>query len=145
MSCIFCDIRDQKEPAYVILNEEHCLAILDTKPKTEGHILVIPKIHCEHFSELDENTSAEMMKMALKVTGMIKASEIPTDGFNLFLTEAKAGGQVVPHVHLHVIPRLLHDGIRLSCLKKSLYKIHKENEMPINFSSIMRRVRNALN
>ncbi|PHS12938.1 MAG: HIT family protein [Kangiella sp.] len=127
MSCPFCDIRDQKEPAFVILDEEHCMAILDNKPKTEGHILVIPKIHCEHFSELDEQSAVAMMQMASKITKKLKLSELTTDGFNLFLTEGKAGGQQVPHAHLHVIPRVLHDGIRLSCLKKSFYQRAKKN------------------
>ena len=111
MECIFCKIIKNEIPSYKVYEDKNFLAILDIGPVNKGHVLVIPKKHIEDFFGLNENISKESIKIIQRVAkAVIKATK--ADGFNLMLNNKKAAGQLIDHVHFHIIPRFKKDGLK---------------------------------
>jgi len=111
--CIFCDIVEGRAPAEVVFEDEETLAFMDINPANPGHTLVIPKRHVRNVYELDDETAAAVMKATVRVARAVRAAFQP-DGLNLLQSNGPAGGQVVFHLHMHVIPRWYDDGLRLA-------------------------------
>jgi diadenosine tetraphosphate (Ap4A) HIT family hydrolase len=112
--CVFCRIVAGEAPASVVFEDELTLAFMDIRPVTPGHLLVVPKLHATHLADLPADTGAAIMKAAMRCAAALRASPVETDGINLFLADGAAAGQVVFHVHMHVLPRYAGDGFRLS-------------------------------
>ncbi|MBW2977881.1 HIT family protein [Candidatus Woesearchaeota archaeon] len=109
--CIFCKIINGEIPASKVYEDEKVLAFLDIAPVNKGHTLVIPKKHHETLLDMPDNLLADVMKATKKVAkAVIKAAR--TDGFNIMQSNKQTAGQVVPHFHLHIIPRLEKDGLK---------------------------------
>tara|TARA_Y100000310_G_scaffold275227_1_gene291678 strand:+ start:251 stop:604 length:354 start_codon:yes stop_codon:yes gene_type:complete len=109
--CIFCKIVKGEIPSEKIWEDDNFLAILDIKPVGEGHTVVIPKKHFGNLLELDEETSGKYIE-ALKEVGGVLLEKYDSEGFNAVLNNGKAAGQVVGHVHFHMLPRKQGDGKR---------------------------------
>ncbi len=107
-SCPFCLIEKEKAPAFLIHNDARTMSFLDIKPFAEGHTLVIPRNHVELFSELDHDTLSSLFIAASEVARLLKR-RLGVEGINVLVNEGKVAGQVVPHVHIHLIPRKLGD------------------------------------
>ena len=104
MATIFTEIIEGKRTGFVIFEDEHHVAILDKYPIDTGHSLVIPKIPYEKIVDMPKNEVAELFSLVpqianaiLKATGAVAFSIAQNNG-----QEAK---QIIPHVHVHVIPR----------------------------------------
>lgn len=108
-SCIFCKIIDNEIPAHKLYEDDLVLAFLDISPITKGHTLVIPKIHQESISALPAEYQARILEVSAKI-GKAFVRTQDYDGFNLHLNNGQCAGQVVPHVHMHVVPRIGTDG-----------------------------------
>lgn len=107
--CIFCKIVKGEIKSEKILETDNFFAIKDVNPKTKGHSLVIPKKHYETLLDVPASLLGEFLgigkKLALKLLDEEKA-----EGFNLIMNNYEVAGQLVPHVHLHVLPRTKGDG-----------------------------------
>ncbi len=103
-NCIFCKIINGDIPAAKVYEDEHVLAFLDIGQVTEGHTLVIPKVHKENLYELDETVSQEIFKRVPKIANAIKSAYNPV-GLNLLNNNGELAGQTVFHFHMHLIPR----------------------------------------
>jgi len=112
-SCIFCDILAGKSPASMVYEDDLCAAFMDIHPITPGHVLVVPRQHCEGLADLPPELGAHLFQAAQKIGLAIARSGLRCQGLNLFLADGKAAGQQVAHVHLHVIPRFERDGFGL--------------------------------
>ena len=112
-NCIFCDILAGEEPVSIVYQDDTCTAFMDLNPVNRGHTLVVPNRHATYLADLDTETAGAMMQVALKVAAAIRASDIRSEGVNLFLADGEAAGQEVFHVHLHVLPRFEGDGFGL--------------------------------
>jgi histidine triad (HIT) family protein len=108
--CIFCKIAKGQIPSAKVYESNDVLAFLDISPANKGHCLVIPKRHFETLTDMPDielaALSAAVKKVALSVYTSLKA-----DGFNIFMNNKKAAGQIVPHAHFHIVPRFKDDGI----------------------------------
>jgi len=111
MDCIFCRIVAGEIPCYKLAETPVALAFLDIMPLTRGHALVIPKRHVELAYKATPAMMAEVMSLATRVADAI-ARATGCEGMNLLLNCGKLAGQVVPHAHLHIIPRYANDNIR---------------------------------
>lgn len=107
--CIFCKIVNKEIPNYTIREDEHSLAFLDINPQAKGHTVVIPKYHVETILEMSDEEFAKFaasVKRAVEVVNKV----LSPDGFNVGWNHGAAGGQAVPHLHVHIMPRWEGDG-----------------------------------
>ncbi len=109
--CVFCKIAKGEISAEKIWEDEEFIAFSDANPKGEGHSLVIPKKHFETLMDLDENTSAKYV-WAIRKTAEVLMSKYDCDGFNVVLNSGESAGQIVRHVHFHLLPRKQGDNKR---------------------------------
>ena len=111
-NCIFCKIIKGDIPADKVWDSDDIFAFLDINPVNLGHVLVIPKKHFASLETTPDEIACEMMKAAKKI-GLVMNDAIGADGFNLGLNNGKVAGQAVEHVHFHVMPRFVGDGLTL--------------------------------
>ncbi|MBN7136488.1 HIT family hydrolase [Lysobacter enzymogenes] len=110
MDCVFCRILAGAAPASFVHRDEHVAAFVDLRQAVDGHVLIVPNRHVETLYELDEDTAGRLMALAVRVARALAADAAPP-GLNLWQSNGHAGGQEVPHVHLHVQPRRVGDGL----------------------------------
>ena len=111
--CIFCKIVAGDLPCYKLYEDELVLAFLDIGPLTPGHCLIIPKKHYARLDDIgqeDAATLAAIAQLAPKLARAAMAATGTTD-WNLLQNNGAVAGQVVGHVHFHVIPRSEADGL----------------------------------
>lgn len=107
--CVFCRIVAGKLPCVRIVEDDDVLAFLDIGPIVKGHALVIPKAHFESLADIPPDLLDRVMRTAQAVAGAQLAG-LKADGVNLHQANGAAAGQVVPHLHVHVVPRFNRDG-----------------------------------
>lgn len=111
--CVFCDILANKRPSSQVYQDEKCTVLMDIQPVNPGHMLIVPNRHASNLAELDEDTGAEMFRIAQRLARALRRSGVKCEGVNLFLADGEAAMQDVFHVHLHVFPRFVGDGFGL--------------------------------
>jgi histidine triad (HIT) family protein len=107
--CIFCKIIKGEVPNYTVYEDENILAFLDIFPHAKGHTVVIPKRHLETYLDLSNQEVSHLALGVKKAMEKIQAVLKP-DGFNVGWNQKPVGGQVVPHLHIHIFPRYEGDG-----------------------------------
>ena len=109
-NCIFCKIAAGQIPCSKIYEDQTVLAFLDIGPVSQGHTLVIPKQHYTKIHECPPEVlvciSSVLPKIAAAVSGAMSA-----DGYNVLCNNGRAAGQLVEHLHFHIIPRKTGDGV----------------------------------
>ena len=103
--CLFCKIIDGQIPSYKIYENDSVLAFLDIFPFSYGHTIVIPKKHYYNFLDMPEDDMGDFFKELKKISLLIK-KKLKIDGFKLVQNNFPAAGQVIPHLHFHIIPRM---------------------------------------
>jgi len=112
-NCIFCKIISNEIPSQKIFEDETTFAFLDINPVSKGHALVISKKHYETLVDVPEEELKQLIISVKKVAqAIIKATK--SFGFNVLQNNGKVAGQLVNHVHFHVIPRFENDLIKFS-------------------------------
>lgn len=107
--CIFCRIIAGSIPAAKIYEDERILAFMDIGPIIKGHVLVIPKTHYDNLMETPDEMLACLIA-AVRRIARAQVAGLGADGINITQANGTSAGQVVPHIHFHVIPRFLRDG-----------------------------------
>jgi len=104
MACIFCDIIQGKKQGHFIYEDDTHVAFLDKYPIDHGHSLVLPR---EHFERVTDMTADKVGDLFSKVPKIAKAIIQITnaDAFSMAQNNGRAAKQIVPHVHVHIIPR----------------------------------------
>ena len=113
MECIFCKIIDGEIPAVKVLDEERVLAFMDINPSNKGHMLVVPKNHAENIFEIPESDLAALGKAVKRCATAVKTA-VNAEGITILQLNGKASDQIVPHLHVHIIPRWKNDGLPIS-------------------------------
>ncbi len=107
--CLFCKIVAKIVPADIVYEDADTLAFLDIHPVHSGHILVIPKIHMESFRTTSADILQKVILTAQKISfPMLKA--VNASAMNIISNDGKEAGQVIHHMHFHLIPRFADDG-----------------------------------
>ncbi len=119
MSCVFCTIVSGDGPAVRIFEDDRYLAILDLRPFSRGHTLVIPKRHTADLTDTPPETLADMVTIGQRIARAARATEL-ADATNVALNDGPAAFQSVRHIHLHVLPR--RNGDKLSLAKGMLLR-----------------------
>lgn len=104
MDCIFCDIVNKKQDAHIVFEDESYIAIMDKYPIQKGHSLVMPKLHHEKIVDMsNDEVGALFSRVPVVARGILAATG--ADGFNIGQNNGKSANQIIPHVHVHIIPR----------------------------------------
>lgn len=111
-ACIFCKIVAGAIPASKLYEDDLVVAFLDIAPLNPGHSLIIPKEHAFNIGGVPEATAGRMLAVAARLGGALMRA-VDADGFNLILANGAVAGQVIPHAHLHVVPRFPADGLQM--------------------------------
>ena len=101
--CIFCDIVNKKSSAKIIYEDDEILAFPDINPSAPVHILIIPKKHIKSVNELKTEDQALLGKMILVAKKLAKENKIDQPGYRLTVNVGKDGGQIIEHLHLHLL------------------------------------------
>jgi diadenosine tetraphosphate (Ap4A) HIT family hydrolase len=120
MACVFCEIVAGRAPAIRVHEDDGFLGILDIRPFTRGHTLVIPKSHSVDLTDTPAATLAAMMALGQRIARATRASGLAATGNNVAINDGKSAMQSVFHIHLHVIPR--RDGDKMSFAKGMLLR-----------------------
>ncbi len=110
--CIFCKIVERKIPSKTLYEDEFSLAFLDVFPSAKGHSLVIPKKHYPTLLDIPEIELSHVARTLQKI-GSAAMKATMADGFNVLQNNREAAGQVIHHLHFHIIPRFSGDGLKM--------------------------------
>ena len=104
MGCIFCEIIKGDRLGHLIYEDDEHVAFLDKYPIDVGHSLVVPKNHHERITDMEPENVGKLFSLVPKIARSILHST-KADAFSLAQNNGKAAKQIVPHVHIHIIPR----------------------------------------
>jgi histidine triad (HIT) family protein len=128
--CIFCKIVRGELPSKKIYEDDDILAFLDINPANKGHVLVTSKEHYEDIFSVDEELLKKMIIVVKLLAERIK-SKTGCDGVNVMQNNGKQAGQLVNHIHFHIIPRFHGDKVlityqRLQLTEEELNEIQNQ-------------------
>ena len=101
--CPFCRIASGEAAASIVYEDKNVLAFMDLSPATVGHTLVVPRKHWENIYEVPEETLTKLIAVVKRVSVAVKKS-FDADGITIIQNNGRAAGQMVFHLHFHVIP-----------------------------------------
>lgn len=107
--CVFCKIIQGQAPASKVYEDEQVIAFLSNRPVNEGHTLVVPKKHYENIYEIPEAEAGYLFMITKRIAQSVRdATE--TKGIRIVQNNGWAAGQVIFHLHVHVIPLMPEEG-----------------------------------
>jgi histidine triad (HIT) family protein len=113
VACIFCDVIEGRLPKSTVYEDDIVIAIMDTQPINQGHVLVLPKKHAAFLADMDEATGAHLFKVTMRVAQALYTSGLRCEGIDLWLADGEAAFQEIFHVHMHIFPRFKDDSFKL--------------------------------
>ncbi len=107
--CLFCKIVAKEIPSTIVYEDDNVLVFMDIGPIIKGHALVVSRKHYDPVTQTPDDVLAKLHQVAKRIA-RAQVSGLGADGVNIMQNNGKAAGQVVPHIHVHVIPRFNNDG-----------------------------------
>ena len=101
--CIFCKIIKGQLPAKIVYQDKNIIAFHDIHPKAPVHVLVIPRKHIKSLQEIEETDKNLMGELLLAVKKVAAKLKIKDSGFKLVINNGEDSGQLVFHLHLHLL------------------------------------------
>ena len=101
--CLFCKIINKKVPADIIYEDDGFIGLKDINPKAPLHLLIVPKKHIpsiDHLELQDKELIGELFLIAQKIA---RAKGVAKTGYKLVFNVGRGGGQVIDHLHLHLL------------------------------------------
>jgi histidine triad (HIT) family protein len=126
--CIFCKIITGELPSNKVYETDSVLAFLDIAPVNAGHTLVVPKAHYEFIEDVTPADAVQTIGAAIK-------SGLGVAGYNIGLNNGRVAGQLVPHVHFHIMPRLEGDNLKLWPQRK--YEVGEDTAVLEKIKSVL--------
>lgn len=103
-SCVFCSIIDGRLPAAEVYQDKNFLVLMDKYPINVGHTLVVPKLHYDNLLLMPPNEVGRLYSVVAIIAESVVYG-VNAVGFNVGQNNGRAANQIVPHVHVHIIPR----------------------------------------
>ncbi len=103
MDCLFCQIAQHKIPSEIVYEDEALIAFRDINPKAPVHLLIVPKRHIESIAALEKKDQNLMGEIIFQAKLLAEEFNIAEDGYKLVLNCRKHGGQLIDHIHLHLL------------------------------------------
>ncbi|MEA3254030.1 MAG: histidine triad nucleotide-binding protein [Chloroflexota bacterium] len=101
--CIFCRIVAGEIPSDIVYQDDEYLAFRDISPQAPVHLIIIPRAHVTSLTELTEEQEGLMGRLVILATKLAEQEGVAGRGYRLVINCGPEGGQVVPHIHLHLI------------------------------------------
>ena len=136
MDCVFCKIVSGEIPSVKVYEDDTAFAFMDINPLNDGHLLVIPKTHASTIHEITEADFVAVMSATHKLAAAVQKALNP-EGINLMQLNGRAANQVVPHLHVHIVPRWSGDGLSICKWKPMAGKMEKIEEVAERIRSQM--------
>ena len=111
--CLFCKILKGEIPSIKVYEDDGLLAFMDINPATRGHCLLIPKAHHKDVMAMPEDLLKDLIIAAQGLAGA-SLTALGADGVNLLQSNGLAANQIIPHFHLHIMPRWTNDGASIA-------------------------------
>ncbi len=102
-NCTFCKIIKGEKPADYLYQDEFLVAFKDIRPFAPIHVLIVPREHIRSLNDLKEKDKDIIFKMVFKAKEMAKEHSIAESGYRLVFNVERGGGQVIFHLHLHLL------------------------------------------
>lgn len=109
--CIFCKIVNKEIPSDIVYEDDSVVAFLDLHPVSRGHTLVVPKKHTPDFLSTEDQVLEDLIPKINKVASAVMQA-VNADGINISTNHGAAAGQVIFHLHFHLIPRFSNDKLQ---------------------------------
>ena len=106
--CVFCSIIKGHSPVAEIYEDVNFLVLMDKYPINVGHTLIIPRIHYDNLLLMPPKDVGRLYSLVPLIAKAV-VSAVKADGFNVGQNNGKAANQIVPHVHVHIVPRFNDD------------------------------------
>jgi histidine triad (HIT) family protein len=103
MDCIFCKIIAGQIPTEILYQDEEIIAFRDIKPLAPVHLLIVPRKHVPSLNDMKEGDAALVGRMVSVASRLAAEQGIADRGYRLAINCGKEGGQLVPHVHMHLL------------------------------------------
>jgi len=107
--CLFCKIAKKEIPSEIVYEDGAVVSFLDINPRSPGHTVVVPKVHAQNILDLPDSEIKGVFTAVKKVTDLLYRSLRP-HGFTIGINHGRVSGQVVDHLHIHIMPRWDGDG-----------------------------------
>lgn len=120
--CIFCKIIEKQIPNAIIYEDKKFLAFMDRYPINHGHSLLVPKQHFNNILEMPKELVGELYSMVPFLANAI-IKTIDSDGFNINQNNGRSANQIIPHVHVHIVPRFTKEKIKGQWPTRKIAKI----------------------
>jgi histidine triad (HIT) family protein len=117
--CIFCQIIHKRAPASIVYEDEQVVAFLSNGPVNPGHTLVVPKKHHANIYEASEEEVAYLFKITKRMAQAVRDAT-GVQGIRIVQNNGKDAGQVVFHLHVHVIPMKPHNHFQFDNPNRSI-------------------------
>ena len=101
--CIFCQVAAHESPAQIEYEDADVMGFWDVNPKAPVHVLVIPKKHITSVLELEDQDVTLVGKMVLAAKKVAEKKKISENGYRLVINVGRHSGQIVEHIHLHLL------------------------------------------
>jgi histidine triad (HIT) family protein len=101
--CIFCKIIRGEQPSDFVYRDEDLVVIKDIHPHAPVHLLVLPTRHIRSINELSEQDHGIVLKMILRAREIAREQSIDESGYKLVINVERGGGQVIFHLHMHLL------------------------------------------
>jgi histidine triad (HIT) family protein len=103
MECVFCRIVAGELPSDTLYQDDEVIAFRDINPLAPTHVLIIPKRHIASLADLSDDETRIIGHMARVANKLARQEGVARKGYRLVVSSGKDGGQVVPHLHMHLL------------------------------------------
>ncbi|MFZ3044918.1 MAG: histidine triad nucleotide-binding protein [Desulfatirhabdiaceae bacterium] len=101
--CIFCKIANEKLQTEILFKNDHLVVFKDIKPHAPVHLLIVPKRHIRSINDMTPEDSQLVAEMMMVARDMAKLVGVNESGYKLLFNVEQGGGQVIFHLHLHLL------------------------------------------
>ena len=101
--CIFCQIINKQAPAKIVYEDEQLVAFPDIQPKAPVHLIIVPKKHLESLNQAENSDSVILGQLFLAAKKLAQEYHLADSGYKLAMNVGRGGGQLVNHLHLHLL------------------------------------------
>ena len=101
--CTFCKIIKGEKGADFVYQDESLVVFKDIRPHAPVHLLIVPREHIRSVNDIEEKEKDIIFRMIFKAKEMAKEHSIATSGYRLLFNVERGGGQVIFHLHLHLL------------------------------------------